>query len=203
MLRKLYDWTLSLAGRPRAEYWLALIAFIESSVFLVPADVLFSAHVPGPSQARLSLCRHCHHRIGHWAASQATALATLPISSLPSPFSNSTANWRALNICASVLTTAQWPCCSSLRASHICHLSRLSPFLPVLCKSASCFSSSSSIIARGARFFALGWALQRWGEPIRNFIEKRLGLLAGAAAAVLIALYFAAKYFASSGGAAC
>src|SRR5690606_14147363 len=41
MLRKLYDWTLSLAARKSAEVWLAFIAFIESSVFLVPADVLF------------------------------------------------------------------------------------------------------------------------------------------------------------------
>ncbi|NLH81727.1 MAG: DedA family protein, partial [Phyllobacteriaceae bacterium] len=41
MLRRLYDWTLSLAGRKTAEIWLAVIAFIESSVFLVPADVLF------------------------------------------------------------------------------------------------------------------------------------------------------------------
>ncbi len=41
MLRRLYDWTISLAARKSAEWWLAIIAFIESSVFLVPADVLF------------------------------------------------------------------------------------------------------------------------------------------------------------------
>jgi membrane protein YqaA with SNARE-associated domain len=57
----------------------------------------------------------------------------------------------------------------------------------------------SCIIARGARFFALAWALQRWGEPIKGFIEKRLGLLAGLAAAILIALYFLAKYLGGSG----
>ena len=41
MLRRLYDWTLSLAGRKSAEVRLAVIAFIESSFFLIPADVLF------------------------------------------------------------------------------------------------------------------------------------------------------------------
>ena len=41
----------------------------------------------------------------------------------------------------------------------------------------------SAIIARGARFFFLAWLLRRYGEPIRHFIEKRLGLIAGAAAA--------------------
>ena len=43
-------------------------------------------------------------------------------------------------------------------------------------------------------FLLLAWLLRRYGEPIRDFIEKRLGLLAGAAAAILILLYFAAKY---------
>ena len=41
MLRRLYDWTMSLAARKSAEVWLAVIAFVESSVFLVPADVLY------------------------------------------------------------------------------------------------------------------------------------------------------------------
>ena len=41
MLKRLYDWTLSLAARKSAEWWLGFIAFVESSVFLIPADVLF------------------------------------------------------------------------------------------------------------------------------------------------------------------
>ena len=57
----------------------------------------------------------------------------------------------------------------------------------------------SCIIARGARFFALGWALRRYGEPIKGFIEKRLGILAALAACALIALYFIAKYLSSHG----
>lgn len=41
MLRRLYDWTMSLAARKSAEAWLRAISFVESSIFLVPADVLF------------------------------------------------------------------------------------------------------------------------------------------------------------------
>src|SRR5215510_1477590 len=41
MLRRLYDWALSLAARKSAEWWLAFIAFVESSVFVIPAEVLF------------------------------------------------------------------------------------------------------------------------------------------------------------------
>ena len=40
MIRKLYDWTISMADHPRALWVLAFIAFIESSVFPIPPDVL-------------------------------------------------------------------------------------------------------------------------------------------------------------------
>jgi membrane protein YqaA with SNARE-associated domain len=61
----------------------------------------------------------------------------------------------------------------------------------------------SCVIARGARFFALAWALKRWGEPIKGFIENRLGLIAGLAAALLIGLYLAFKLLGSSGSFTC
>ena len=57
----------------------------------------------------------------------------------------------------------------------------------------------SCLIARGLRFFALGWALRRYGEPIRHFIENRLGLIAAAAALIVIVLYLVAKYLGTSG----
>ena len=40
MIRKLYAWTLALAGHPQALWALAIIAFLESSVFPIPPDIL-------------------------------------------------------------------------------------------------------------------------------------------------------------------
>ena len=40
MLRRLYDWTMNLAGHRRAVPALAAVSFIESSVFPIPPDVL-------------------------------------------------------------------------------------------------------------------------------------------------------------------
>ncbi|MFN3145324.1 MAG: YqaA family protein [Paracoccaceae bacterium] len=40
MLRKLYDWTISLAESRHALWALAFVAFIESSVFPIPPDLL-------------------------------------------------------------------------------------------------------------------------------------------------------------------
>ena len=54
----------------------------------------------------------------------------------------------------------------------------------------------SAIIARGARFYLIALLLRRYGEPIRLFIEKRLGLIAGVGAGVLILLFVAYKLLA-------
>jgi membrane protein DedA with SNARE-associated domain len=35
----------------------------------------------------------------------------------------------------------------------------------------------ASVISRSARFFLVAWLLYKFGEPIRDFIEKYLGLL--------------------------
>ncbi len=40
MLRGLYDWTISLAASRHAMWALAIVAFIESSVFPIPPDLL-------------------------------------------------------------------------------------------------------------------------------------------------------------------
>lgn len=40
MLRRLYEWTMAKAADPRAEWWLALFAFIEASFFPIPPHPL-------------------------------------------------------------------------------------------------------------------------------------------------------------------
>ena len=40
MLQRLYDWTLRLAGHRHALLALAAVAFIESSIFPIPPDVM-------------------------------------------------------------------------------------------------------------------------------------------------------------------
>jgi len=54
----------------------------------------------------------------------------------------------------------------------------------------------SAIVARGARFLFLAWLLRRYGEPIRHFIEKRLGQIVSVGAAAVIVLYPAYRYLA-------
>ena len=63
---------------------------------------------------------------------------------------------------------------------------------------------AACLVFRGARFFALAWALNRYGVAIKEFIDRRLGTIATVAGVVLIALYFLVKWLAGSGAiAAC
>jgi membrane protein YqaA with SNARE-associated domain len=40
MIRRLYDWTLSLSAHPRALWALAAVSFVESSFFPIPPDII-------------------------------------------------------------------------------------------------------------------------------------------------------------------
>ena len=40
LLRKLYDWTLEKSKDPKAPWFLAIISFLESSVFPIPPDII-------------------------------------------------------------------------------------------------------------------------------------------------------------------
>lgn len=202
MLHKLYNWTLSLAARKTAEIWLAVIAFIESSVFLVPADVLFlPMALARPARAyRYALIATTASVLGGIAGYYLGYFAYETVAKPILSFYGKLDEFERLRQC-----TGEDTLIILLVTSGLSHLPpiKVVTILAGVAQVSFIFFLLSCIIARGARFFALAWALQRWGEPIKAFIEKRLGLLAGLAAAILIALYFAVKYFGSSGLSAC
>jgi Predicted membrane protein len=195
MLRRLYDWTLSLAARKSAEVWLAIIAFVESSVFLVPADVLFvPMAIARPQRAwRYAIVATIASvlggiagwYIGHFAF-ETVARPVLEFYGKLEAFEelkDSVGNGMLLLL---------------LVTSGLAHL----PPIKVVTILAGVANINlllfivSAIVARGARFLFLAWLLRRYGEPIREFIEKRLGLLAAVACGLLIALYAAYRYLA-------
>jgi membrane protein YqaA with SNARE-associated domain len=198
MLRMLYDWTLSLAARKTAETWLAVIAFVESSVFLIPADVLFlPMALATPKRAyRFALIATVASTLGGiagyflgWLAYDALAKPVLEFYGKLDDFEN-------LKRCAGDDTLL-----ILLVTSGLAHLPpiKVVTILAGAVQISFAFFVLSCVIARGLRFFALAWALRRYGEPIRGFIEKRLGLLAAVAAAILIGLYLVLKYSSATG----
>lgn len=194
MLRRLYDWTMSLAARKSAEVWLAVIAFVESSVFLVPADVLYlPMALARPERAyRYALVATVASVLGGIAgwmlgfyAYETLAKPILEMYGKLDAFEAMRGSASADAILLLLITSG---------------LAHLPPIKIVTILSGAVGVNIwlfivSAIVARGARFFFLAWLLRRYGEPIRDFIEKRLGLIAGAAAVVLILLYAVFHYF--------
>ena len=202
MLRKLYDWTLSLAARKTAETWLAAIAFIESSVFLVPADVLLlPMALARPERAyRYALVATLASVLGGIAGYFLGYFAYETFAKPVLDFYGKLDDFERLRTCTSEDTLMVL-----LVTSGLAHLPpiKVVTILAGVAQVNFLFFVISCVVARGARFFALAYLLRRFGEPIRVFIEKRLGLIAGLAAAILIALYFLLKYLSSTAGLAC
>lgn len=193
MLKRLYDWTLALASRKTAEVWLAVIAFVESSVFLVPADVLFlPMALARPAKAyRFALIATVASTLGGIAGYFLGLLAYHALAEPILAFYGKLDEFEHLRQC-----TGEDTLMILLVTSGLAHLPpiKVVTILAGVAEISFGFFVLSCIVARGARFFALAWALRRYGEPIRNFIERRLGLIAAIVAAVLIALYMIVKY---------
>jgi membrane protein YqaA with SNARE-associated domain len=193
MLRKLYDWTMSLAARKSAEVWLAVIAFVESSVFLVPADVLYlPMALSRPDRAyRYALVATAASVLGGIAGWLLGHYAYEAVAKPILQFYGKYDDFETLRVSAGAGFILLM-----LVTSGLAHL----PPIKVVTILAGVISFPlgwfilSAIVARGARFLILAWLLRRYGESIRHFIEKRLGLLAGAAAAVLILLYILVRH---------
>ncbi|PST17909.1 DedA family protein [Rhizobium sp. JAB6] len=188
MLRRLYDWTMSLAGRKSAEIWLAVIAFVESSIFLVPADVLFlPMSLAKPERAwRYALTATVASVLGGIAG---WALGYYAFETIAKPILEFYGKLDAFNQMSAGITY-EWVLLLLVTSG----LAHLPPIKVVTILSGVTHINLglfivSAIVARGARFFLLAFLLRRYGESIRHFIEKRLGQIAMAAAAVLIALY--------------
>jgi membrane protein YqaA with SNARE-associated domain len=198
MLKRLYDWTLSLAARKSAEWWLAFISFVESSVFVIPAEVLF---VPMGLARPDRVYRYAiiatvtsvlggifGYFLGHYAYEY--------IARPMLEFYGSLATFERLRD-----STSRDAVLLMLITSGLAHL----PPMKVVSIVSGAVSVNiwlfiaSCVVARGARFALMAWLLRRYGEPIREFIEKRLGLIALGVAVLLIVLYIAIKFFFRSG----
>ena len=195
MLHKLYDWTLSLAARKSAEYWLAFIAFIESSIFLVPADVLFiPMAIAKPERAyRYAAIATVASVLGGIAGWMLGYFAYDSIAKPILEFYGKLDAFESLRTSVSPTIIILF-----LVTSGLAHLPPIK-IVTILSGVAGIniwFFIISAILARGARFFALAWVLRRYGEPIRDFIEKRLGLITGIAAAAIILAYLLYRWLA-------
>jgi membrane protein YqaA with SNARE-associated domain len=174
MLRRLYDWTISLAQSPYALWALAIVAFVESSFFPIPPDVLMIPMIIArPSRAFLiagiaTVASVCGGLFGYYIGAVLMESVGVPILEMygkGDSFAEMSAVFNEYGAWAVVIAGVTFlPFKVITIASGVTGLP-LAVFI------------ASSIFARSLRFFLVAALLWKFGEPIRDFIEKRLGLM--------------------------
>jgi len=174
MLRRLYDWTISLAQSPHALWALAVVSFIESSFFPIPPDVLMIPMIIArPSRAFLiagiaTVASVTGGLFGYYIGAALMETVGQPILEFygkGDSFAEMSAVFNDYGAWAVVIAGVTFlPFKVITIASGVTGLP-LSVFI------------ASSIFARSLRFFLVAALLWKYGEPIRDFIEKRLGLM--------------------------
>ena len=187
MLRRLYDWTIRMSDHPRALWVLAAVSFVESSVFPIPPDVLMIPMIlANPRRAWLIatvalvasvLGGLLGYAIGALAYEQLgrPILEALGKDDAMAAFStrfNDFGFWA-------VLTAGVTP--FPYKVITIMSGWTGMPLVTFV---------ATSILARGIRFFLVAALLWKFGAPMRDFIERRLGLMA----IVFVVLLFGGFY---------
>ncbi len=193
MLRRIYDWVMSLAAGRHAIWGLAGVSFAESSFFPLPPDLLLIPMVLADRRAWLRLALICTIAsvlgalFGYLIGALLFEPVARPILEFYGYFDKFEQFRQAFNawglLIVFVFGLTPFPYKVITIASGVTLLN-----LPVFIL--------SSIVARGLRFFVVAFLLYWFGEPIRAFIEKRLGILFTLFCALLIGGFFAVKFLA-------
>lgn len=191
MLRRLYDWTMSLAAHRQAPRALAGVSFAESSFFPIPPDILLIPMVIAERHRAWLFATICTVAsvlggllgwvIGAFLFEQ-VAQPILQVYGYADKFAEFAARYN------------EW-------GAWIVFIAGLTPFPYKVITIASGATGLSlpifivaSILSRGLRFFAVAGLLYWLGPPIRDFIERRLGLVFTAFVVLLLGGFVVARY---------
>lgn len=191
MLRRLYDRTLALAGSRRAVPALFGVAFVESSVFPIPPDLLLVPMVLSKRREWL------------WFATVATVGSVLGgiagyligaflFDRVAEPILAFYGYAEKFEAFRHLFNTWGW---------WIVFGAGVTPFpYKVITIAAGATGLSlpvfivASIVGRGVRFFLVSALLYVLGPPVRAFIEERLGLVLGLVGALGVAGFLVIRW---------
>jgi len=194
MLKKLTKWTISLAERKSARYWLGFIAFVESSVFVIPADVLFiPMTMVQPKRAWhyaliATVCSVLGGIFGWLLGFYAYETLARPILD----FYGKLDSFEALRHGASFEILLLFLITSGL--SHLPPMKIVTILAGVAGINLWLFILLA-VVTRGARFCLLAWILQRYGAVLLAFVLKRLTFIAAIFCLLLLTLLIVYKIY--------
>jgi membrane protein YqaA with SNARE-associated domain len=187
LLRKLYDRLLVLAGRPNAEWWLALVCFVDGAAFTIPPELL---------QLPMSIARperSLRYGVIGLVASAAGAVIAYYIGA---------ALFAA--VADPLLTFIHRKAEFDAFRTDVAHNALLWPVAFLLAPMPAAIAAGSvhlglggallaSVVGRGGRFMVVAVLLKRFGAVAEHYIEAHFHRVAIAAAA-LVAAYLAYRY---------
>ena len=191
MIKKLYNWTISLASHPFAIGFLAVIAFLESSIFPIPPDVLLIALVLASRDKAWIMASVCTvfsvigglfgYIIGFFLFTSIgdPILEFYGYQDHFSRFKSVYNDWGVWIVFAGGFTPIPYKVITI--ASGAVHLNLIT-FLVF------------SILSRGMRFFLVSALLWYFGPPVRKIIEKNLNFFAILFFAILLLGFIVIRY---------
>ena len=190
MIRRLYDWTLGLAQHRHALWALAVVAFVESSFFPIPPDILMIPMIIArPRRAWLIasvalLASVLGGLLGY-------AIGALAFDSIGQPILASLGKADAM---------AEFSTRFNDMGFWAVLIAGVTPFPYKVITIMSGWTGmplgtfiATSILARGLRFFVVAGLLWQFGAPIRDFIERRLGLMFTLAVLLMVGGFMVVK----------
>jgi len=189
MFKRLYHWILSLSRSERAPLALAAVAFAESSFFPIPPDViLIPMSLANPQRA-------LHYATIATIASVSGGVVGYAIGAL---LFDTLGQWLihlygyADRMAMLKETYARW-------GALVILIKGLTPIPYKLVTIASGVLGYNftmfvllSVVTRGARFFLLAGALNRFGDPLRIAIERHFAVFLGLIAVSIVAGFWIA-----------
>jgi len=191
VLRAAYDWTLRLAAHKRAEWALATVSFIESSVFPIPPDVLLGPMVLADRRRAWRLATiatvssvlggFLGYAIGFYLfeAVGKPILEFYQVMDKYDALKQSFDEWGAWIIIAKGMTPIPFKFLTI--TSGALHFDLFT-------------FTVASMLSRGVRFFLVAGLLWAFGPPIRKFVEERLALVTTLCLVLLVGGFVAIKY---------
>jgi membrane protein YqaA with SNARE-associated domain len=183
MLRRLYLRTLALAASPRAPWWLAAIAFAESSFFPIPPDaLLIPMALARPDRA--------------WRLALVCTVASVAGGALGYFIGYAVFDQLARPVIAFYGYGARFAAFQAMYAQYGLWIILIKGLTPIPYKIVTIASGAAhfnfavfmvaSVVTRGARFFMVAALLRFFGTPVRDFIERRLTLVTSLLAAGVV-----------------
>lgn len=186
-----YDKMISLAGQKNAMFWLAVVAFAESSFFPIPPDIMLIPMVlAAPNKAwRIAAVATTASVIGGFFGYgigvffyDLIAKPLLEFYGYLQQFDTFKEYYHEFGgwiVFGAGITPFPYKVITI--ASGVVNLNLL-------------VFGVASVLARGMRFYLVAWLLKKYGAPMKVFIERNLGILSVLFLILLIGGFVAIKY---------